>query len=92
MVCANIVYAKARGSLAGIVVFATPLAQCLQRVQTRRDHPTLSGESEESKSIVLRMANSCEFPTRDEGLVFCRVIRTEEDFERVFNEIVQPQA
>lgn len=74
------------GCLVGVVVFATTLEECVRRVVGRTDHPTLKGK--ESEKVVHSMANSLQFPDQSEGFLFCRVIRSNDDFNRVFNEIV----
>lgn len=84
-------YASARGCYVGVIVFATPFQECMKRVKGRTSHPTLPGSSEECDRVVLGMANSFVFPTRDEGFTFCRVIRDEEDIIRVLSEITESQ-
>lgn len=82
--------AKARGCHVGVVVFATPVAQCLARVNTRIGHPTLrDGDEKMNESVIHRMANSFVFPTKSEGFLFCRVVKEDADAERVSNEIMQ---
>lgn len=84
----NADYARARGSPVGVIVFATSLEKCLKRVQTRTNHPTLTASSPESETVVMRMAESLVFPDRKEGFLFCRVVRNDQDYERVFLELV----
>ncbi|CAN8074735.1 unnamed protein product [Agarophyton chilense] len=79
--------AKARGSACGVVVFATPLETCVQRVRTRQNHETLTGE-ENDENVVKFIAEQFVFPDRTEGFTFCRVIRGEADAERVLTEIL----
>lgn len=82
----DIVYEQ--GIFVGCVLFATPFAICLQRVNAREDHETLNASDPMRNEGVLKdMANNVQLPKADEGIDFCRVIRNERDFERVLKEI-----
>lgn len=87
-------YAQAAGAALGVIVFATPLQECMRRVQVRTGHRTLR-PGEESEGVVRMMSDKFVFPRRDEGFGFCRVIREDRDAQRVYGELCawfgQPQ-
>lgn len=83
----NIDYAQYRGSRVGVIVFAVPVRICVERVRNRENHPTLAA-SEESDRVVHGMVSSLQFPNRSEGFDFCRVIRNDDDSDRVLLELL----
>mmetsp|Transcript_32663 Transcript_32663/g.128335 ORF Transcript_32663/g.128335 Transcript_32663/m.128335 type:complete len:220 (-) Transcript_32663:1739-2398(-) len=74
----------------GTVVFALAWETCLERVQDRAYHETLTPEKAEK--VVRRMASEMHLPSQREGFDFCRIIRTKADFENVFQEVCGEQA
>lgn len=76
-------------SCGGGVVFS--FDTCLQRVKARKIHPTLQGTSDNCAEVVENVANSFEFPTREEGFSYCRVIRDDKDIVRVLAELTMAQ-
>lgn len=80
-------YANARGCTLGVIVFATPLQVCLNRVNNRRDHPTLV-PGPKASSVVHSMANAFVAPTQSEGFHFCRIIRNPADVDKVLTELL----
>lgn len=79
-------YAQAAGASLGVIVFATPLQECMRRVQARTGHKTLQ-PGEESENVVIMMSNRFVFPKRNEGFGFCRIIREGNDLQRVYGEL-----
>lgn len=79
-------YSQAAGAALGVIVFATPLQECMRRVQTRTGHKTLK-PGEESNDVVRMISNKFVFPKRDEGFGFCRVVREDRDAQRVYGEL-----
>lgn len=67
-------------------MFAISLDECMKRVSSRTQHPTLQGE--DGEKVVKGMADRFMFPDRAEGFAFCRVIRSEEEGDKVLNEIL----
>lgn len=78
--------ARAAGAQVGVVVFAVPVEECVRRVQSREGHTGLP-PGEEVDGIVRRTARLFRMPKRGEGFRFCRVVRGEDDAERVLKEI-----
>lgn len=70
-----------------MIVFATPVQTCVERVRNRENHPTLAA-SEESDRVVYSMVSNLQFPNRSEGFDFCRVIRNDDDTDRVLLELL----
>lgn len=81
-------YGNAAGATIGVVVFGTPIETCIKRVDSRKGHRTLR-PGPQSATVIRRMATDFVFPTRKEGFVFCRVIRTDQDGQRVSNEVFE---
>lgn len=79
-------YGRANGAEIGVIVFGTPLEDCIERVQKRAEHETLL-PGPKSEGIVVRMSRDFVFPKEEEGFGFCRVIRNDADRTRVYEEI-----
>lgn len=75
------------GSKVGAVVFAIDSTECVRRVKSRAFHETLHPERDNVEAVVTRIANSLVRPSREEGLDFCRYVRDDEDYRRVFDEV-----
>lgn len=80
-------YATVRGCQVGVVVFATPLQSCIERVEERTHHPTL--QAKDGKRVVYEMAEGFVFPEQSEGFTFCRVVTEQVDFDRVLTELLE---
>lgn len=79
-------YGKAIGAEIGVIVFGISLQECINRVSLRQGHPTL-GPGGAGDGVVKKMASEFVFPKQEEGFSFCRVVRSQEDSQRVYDEI-----
>ncbi len=77
-----------RRAVVGAILFATPPNECIRRIMNRANHPTLP-PSEQAKAIVQRTAQDFEPPSRSEAIDWCRIIRKDSDFQRVYKDLLE---
>lgn len=72
-------------AIIGCLVFTTPLDICVSRVAQRSEHPNLKGS--DSESVIFQFAKEFCAPTAEEGIDFCRRIQTEQDEQRILQQL-----
>uniref|UniRef100_A0A7S0ZIR1 Uncharacterized protein n=1 Tax=Timspurckia oligopyrenoides TaxID=708627 RepID=A0A7S0ZIR1_9RHOD len=71
----------------GAIVMAVSIDTCVARMKSRTDHETIKPSSN-LYAIAKNFASQMEVPSPEEGINFCRFIRTESDIDRVLTELL----